>query len=120
MSSHLVLCESPATMTTLLSSQRTTISKLKSPTTALSRVGSASHTALYTAYHPAPTAFRGLGHVLAISRGLSTFKHPEAAEEDDMSQSSDGTGHVEDGIKWSGNVGQDLRRDEQCLFDSVG
>lgn len=107
-------------MTTSLSSQRTTISKSKSLTTVLSRVGLAFHpNSSLTKLILPPTAFRGLGHVLAISRGLSTFKHPDAAEEDDMSQSSDGA-KVEDGIKWSGNVGQDLRRDEQCLFDSVG
>lgn len=67
-------------------------------------------------------AYRGLGHVLAISRGLATFRHPEAPEEDYMSQSSDGNGasNVDSGLRWSGNVGDDLRRDEQCLFDSVG
>lgn len=26
----------------------------------------------------------------------------------------------ETGIRWTGNVGADLRRDEQCQFDSVG
>lgn len=70
-------------------------------------------------------AFRGLGHVLAISRGLSTFKHPDAPEEDDMSLSSDGnagnsSSSAEPGLRWSGNVGNDLRREERCLFDSVG
>lgn len=78
------------------------------------------------------TAFRGLGHVFAISRGLSTFQHPEASPDADaMSQSDDGGGGAfangaagapaeETGIRWTGNVGADLRRDEQCQFESVG
>lgn len=43
-----------------------------------------------------------------------------------MSQSDDGGGGVADvpgeetGIRWSGNVGAELRRQEQCLFDTVG
>ena len=75
-----------------------------------------------SAHYSDRAAFRGLGHVLAISRGLATFKHPEAPEEDDMSLSSDAgnTKPSEPGLRWSGNVGDDLRREEQCLFDSVG
>ena len=72
-------------------------------------------------------AFRGLGHVLATSRGLSTFKHPGAEDMDE----SDGEGEqaarpttadipgVENGIRWSGDVGQDLRMEESCLFETV-
>ncbi|KAK4050267.1 hypothetical protein OIV83_003588 [Microbotryomycetes sp. JL201] len=75
-------------------------------------------------------AFRGLGHVLAISRGMSTFLHPEAADADDMSTSQQGdeenatmngkNASAEGGIKWKGNIGSDLRRREECQFESVG
>ncbi|KAK4051972.1 hypothetical protein OIO90_004502 [Microbotryomycetes sp. JL221] len=84
-------------------------------------------------------AFRGLGHVLAISRGLASFQHPDVSEGDDMSTSqqseddetktSNGNatkmntsrlGTPADGVKWKGNVGQDLRRREDCQFESVG
>ncbi|KAL8279114.1 hypothetical protein RQP46_008572 [Phenoliferia psychrophenolica] len=72
-------------------------------------------------------AFRGLGHVLGISRGLSTFKHPEAEDMDEsgeesaapVSETTADIPGVENGIRWSGNVGQDLRRDESCLFETV-
>ncbi|KAK4703569.1 hypothetical protein P7C70_g2649, partial [Phenoliferia sp. Uapishka_3] len=78
-------------------------------------------------YNRAIEAYRGLGHVLGVSRGLSTFKHPEAEK---MDQRSDSEGEEEkettadipgeeDGIRWSGDVGAELRIDESCLFETV-
>lgn len=69
-------------------------------------------------------AFRGLGHVLGISRGLSSFKHPDA-DASDMEEGSASVNTTADvpgddsGIRWSANVGSDLRRNEKCLFDTV-
>ncbi|KAM0748766.1 glycoside hydrolase [Meredithblackwellia eburnea MCA 4105] len=78
-------------------------------------------------------AFRGLGHVLAISRDLSSFTHPDLSptDENEMDTTSDSspstptinttsTSTSGGGLKWSGNVGSRLRRHEECLFESVG
>ncbi|SCV70502.1 BQ2448_1896 [Microbotryum intermedium] len=76
-------------------------------------------------------AFRGLGHVLAISRGLSTFHQSSSSsadfDADRMSHSDAGSGMKDvnesdysDGVRWSGNVGSDIRRKETCLFECVG
>ncbi|SCZ87601.1 BZ3500_MvSof-1268-A1-R1_Chr2-2g05067 [Microbotryum saponariae] len=82
-------------------------------------------------YNRTVEAFRGLGHVLAISRGLSTFDQPLSSSADSdpdrMSQSDAGSGmkdvhegHQSDGVRWSGNVGSAICRRETCLFESVG
>ncbi|KAI5475274.1 hexosaminidase, glycoside hydrolase family 20 protein [Pseudohyphozyma bogoriensis] len=63
-------------------------------------------------------AFRGLGHVLGVSRGLSSFKHPDAPELDTFNDED--VSFEDGGIRWSGKVGDELRREEQCLFETVG
>ncbi|GAA5990086.1 hypothetical protein JCM10908_005816 [Rhodotorula pacifica] len=99
-------------------------------------------------------AFRGLGHVLAITRSLATFSPssssfsasaprstqrtysdspaPDPMQEDTPPEKGrteaelDGNEGTEDGrtakqeVRWSGNVGDQLRRDERCLFETVG
>ncbi|BGP17787.1 hypothetical protein JCM10213v2_005829 [Rhodosporidiobolus nylandii] len=87
-------------------------------------------------------AYRALGHILGISRGLASFTSPSSATPDvpsrpasamdtDGSGSGGGTtpvavdgvngeGGSEGAIRWSGNVGAMLRREEQCLFRTVG
>ena len=71
-------------------------------------------------------AFRGLGHILGVSRGLSSFKHPDAEEMDESEEGFEAVQETtadipgaENGIRWSGLVGQDLRREESCLFETV-
>ncbi|GAA6032157.1 hypothetical protein JCM8097_007101 [Rhodosporidiobolus ruineniae] len=93
-------------------------------------------------------AYRALGHILGISRGLASFSSsPNSSAPDLPTESStngtamdedDGGGGRGDGpvqvevdgvdgasngsgeIKWSGKVGEQLRRNEQCLFETVG
>lgn len=96
-------------------------------------------------------AFRGLGHVLAITRSLVTFSptsdastdapsnrrtHSDSPAPDPMQEDtppekaeteakldSQETGAAETAtreVHWSGKVGEQLRRDEQCLFETVG
>ncbi|CEQ43103.1 SPOSA6832_04994, partial [Sporobolomyces salmonicolor] len=95
-------------------------------------------------------AFRAFGHVLAISRALASFTHPSmstrssanldetngsAMDEDSVPAENASTVEVDemDGqpseepaggdtgeIKWSGKVGDQLKRSEQCLFETVG
>ena len=104
----------------------TTTSRSRSPTTDQQRVSHFFY--LHSRGVPSSTltrptiAFRGLGHVLAISRGLSTFDHPEADTDAMSTDSGSKKGIIgeENGLKWSANVGHDLTVDEQCLFDSVG
>ncbi|GJN90362.1 hypothetical protein Rhopal_003373-T1 [Rhodotorula paludigena] len=88
-------------------------------------------------------AYRALGHILGISRGLAHFSSSNFSQQsaapaestamdedsaesvsggdvDDKSARSsvDGSGGGE--IKWSGRVGEQLTREEQCLFETVG
>ncbi|GAA5905950.1 beta-N-acetylhexosaminidase [Sporobolomyces salmoneus] len=85
-------------------------------------------------------AFRGIGHVLAVSRSLASFALPrnvsERPRDSPMDEDpnplgenggSQGTnGDSRSGtpqtaeVKWSSKVGDQLRRDEQCLFKTVG
>ncbi|GAA5981366.1 hypothetical protein JCM11641_005296 [Rhodosporidiobolus odoratus] len=85
-------------------------------------------------------AYRALGHVLAVSRGLTSFTSaadvpnlPADHVANGSAMDTDGDGveqvpvEVNSGsqsaqgeIKWSGKVGQQLRRSEQCLFETVG
>ncbi|GAA5961938.1 hypothetical protein JCM21900_001154 [Sporobolomyces salmonicolor] len=101
-------------------------------------------------YNRPTEAFRAFGHVLAISRALASFTHhsmsarPSAnvdgtngsamdedsvpaenastVEVDEMDgQPSEGPAGGDTGeIKWSGKVGDQLKRSEQCLFETVG
>lgn len=89
-------------------------------------------------------AFRGLGHVLAISRSLATFSSTESATsgppptngfdspapsdpmQEDTPPGEKGSADAEMGgatpreVRWTGKVGDQLRRREECLFETVG
>ncbi|GAA5866320.1 hypothetical protein JCM8547_000738 [Rhodosporidiobolus lusitaniae] len=98
---------------------------------------------ILVSYNRPIEAFRALGHILAISRGLATFSSASSAMPDlpsrtgtPMDQSNgdtpapeeipvevegvDGKGSTNGEIKWSGRVGEQIRRREQCLFETVG
>ncbi|KAJ8293919.1 Hexosaminidase D [Rhodotorula toruloides] len=83
-------------------------------------------------------AFRALGHILGISRGLATFSphsptsssFPSASDipgsgantpmDTDGTPAPEANGSKGGEIKWTGNVGAQLRREEECLFETVG
>ncbi|GAA6062888.1 hypothetical protein JCM10212_002110 [Sporobolomyces blumeae] len=94
-------------------------------------------------YHRPIEAFRGIGHVLAISRSLASFtsssvpRHVSGRPRDspmdedsdpladgassvNMDESSGTQTPITAEVKWSGKVGDQLKRDEQCLFSTVG
>ncbi|GAA5832404.1 hypothetical protein JCM11251_006443 [Rhodosporidiobolus azoricus] len=95
-------------------------------------------------YNRSIEAFRALGHILAISRGLATFATSPSTSAPDLPTESSANGTAMDQdqeavpvevsggnangsenggegeIKWSGKVGEQLRRREQCLFETVG
>ncbi|GAA6049094.1 hypothetical protein JCM3770_003883 [Rhodotorula araucariae] len=103
---------------------------------------------VHVQYNRPIEAYRALGHILAISRGLAHFAPspsssapplpqdrapdppPASAKEGDGGGAMDedaipvheggekGSGGGE--IRWSGNVGAQLRREEKCLFETVG
>ncbi|BGP25894.1 hypothetical protein JCM10295v2_004835 [Rhodotorula toruloides] len=83
-------------------------------------------------------AFRALGHIFGISRGLATFSphsptsssFPSASNipgsgastpmDTDGTPAPEANGSKGSEIKWTGNVGAQLRREEECLFETVG
>ncbi|GAA5958945.1 hypothetical protein JCM3765_000780 [Sporobolomyces pararoseus] len=88
-------------------------------------------------------AFRGIGHVLAVSRSLASFalprnvtQRPRDSPMDEDTNPIGENGVSQDGeemneasrsgspqtaeIKWSSKVGDQLRRNEHCLFKTVG
>ncbi|GAA6003694.1 hypothetical protein JCM10207_003550 [Rhodosporidiobolus poonsookiae] len=88
-------------------------------------------------------AYRGLGHILAITRSLASFSSSssatpnlptdgngngtamdqdggEAAQVQVEAEGGGGKGTAEGEIRWSARVGEQIRREEQCLFETVG
>ncbi|GAA5839664.1 hypothetical protein JCM3766R1_000936 [Sporobolomyces carnicolor] len=85
-------------------------------------------------------AFRAIGHILAVSRSLASFVIPrnvqERAKDSPMDEDADPLGENAAAdpmqgdsrsgspqaaeVKWSSKVGDQLKRDEQCLFQTVG
>ncbi|TNY20943.1 glycoside hydrolase superfamily [Rhodotorula diobovata] len=87
-------------------------------------------------------AYRALGHILGISRSLAHFTRasstssspaPGPAESQAAPREDDGGGDMDEDpaagarssndareVTWSGDVGALLRRDETCLFETVG
>ncbi|GAA5885736.1 hypothetical protein JCM3774_003295 [Rhodotorula dairenensis] len=110
-------------------------------------VGQGQEFVVTISYQRPIEAFRGLGHVLAVTRSLTTFAPapstsgvppsnrrtasdspapdpmqedtpPEEAGQPNGETGAEGTATRE--VRWSGRVGEQLKRDEQCLFETVG
>lgn len=62
-----------------------------------------------------------------MSRSLSSFEHPDAqagGDKDDGGSAAMDQGWTEEeaqaSVKWSGKVGDKIRRTEKALFETVG
>ena len=58
-----------------------------------------------------------------MSRSLSSFKHPDATATAGGGSQMDQGWTQEDAqasVKWSGKVGDKIRREEKALFETVG
>lgn len=85
------------------------------------KLEAASQFQIQITYNRPIEAYRALGHVFGISRSLFKFRHPERPTSRANTSSPAPRGDkVDSAVRWTGRVGPELRREEKCLFDSVG